>query len=833
MLLNGKRSADVSAKSNRPSRRSALSQAAGALIESLESRDLFASTFTLSGSILTVKGSSSSANSFSAWHDSAKTKLYVASGGTTKTYSKSAVTHLKIIGGNYGDYVNTMGVGMPQSVDTGAGNDTIKTGLGNDTIASGGGNDSINASSGNDSILTGSGNDTIYAGAGNDSINGNDGNDKLYGESGRDSLDGSTGTDTGNGGSETDVGINLESKTSIEGTIGGSTGGSTGSSGGSTGGGSTPGGSTGGTGGGIIGGNVGTDANAPKPTPHITVVSSSSLKAGQSVFVHGVSSSLGAGTAITARYEWDFGDPNGEYNKLVGFNAAHVYTKPGTYTVKLRIINELRGAAETSVTINVADDGRRQIFVSNDGSDSNDGSSASKAVQSWARASALVKNVSNAEILFNRGDRFDVKSVMIIGGENVRVGSYGSGDKPVLRYAGSRNQGQFIRIDYHSRNTQIDGLTFDSIWNGVEFDHNGMPFALKVDGDYNTVTNCTFLSVAFALQTNERPAGVLVQDCDAPSAYALRDYFVWGQGSDFVLLGNNVANVINEHAVRIFGVDRLLIAYGSYANPRNYSFEPDKNALNLQEANFVSVYGVTVKSNWQVGPLGDGDGLPWKNARLNNVVIENSRTIGVRLRVVHGAQNIMIRNNILQNDGDSIINVDAYNSSYGRGVSNLNIINNTGINNSTKGRFLYVGGQASNISLVNNLYKADNLLVGEYTASGVYINAGGFSSFRTISNNVWPSPEVSWWIKLNAQGGTGIHIVGPNVIANYYNMDEWNNSSSVGTDYQQDTSLDSRYTPGSSTLAAVSGAKYAGVFTDYYGNARPLNATWSVGAVEV
>jgi len=226
------------------------------------------------------------------------------------------------------------------------------------------------------------------------------------------------------------------------------------------------------------------------------------------------------------------------------------------------------------------------------------------------------------------------------------------------------------------------------------------------------------------------------------------------------------------------------------------------------------------------------DGLPWKSARLNNVVIENCRTVGVKMRVVHGAQNVMIRNNILQNDGDSIINVDAYNPSYGRGVVNLNIINNTGINNSTKGRFLYVGGEANGITLVNNLYKADSLLVGEFTASGVYINAGGFGSFRTISNNVWPSPSVSPWIKLNAQGGTGIQIVGPNVISNYYNIDEWNNSSNVGTDYQQDTAMSSNYIPSGSSIAASNGAKYAGIFTDFYGNARNLNSQWSIGAVE-
>jgi hypothetical protein len=49
---------------------------------------------------------------------------------------------------------------------------------------------------------------------------------------------------------------------------------------------------------------------------------------------------LASGTPLTARYDWDFGDPGSKYNTLTGFNAAHVYEGPGKYTVKLTVTDE-------------------------------------------------------------------------------------------------------------------------------------------------------------------------------------------------------------------------------------------------------------------------------------------------------------------------------------------------------------------------------------------------------------------------------------------------------------------------------------------------------------
>jgi Ca2+-binding RTX toxin-like protein len=108
----------------------------------------------------------------------------------------------RVFGEDGDDFINTrtsVGLGLPDqgypgiygadtdpnndrdSVEGGAGNDTILTGDDNDEIFGGGGADSIDAGFDDDIVFGGSGNDTVIGGEGNDSIIGGDGDDVLYG----------------------------------------------------------------------------------------------------------------------------------------------------------------------------------------------------------------------------------------------------------------------------------------------------------------------------------------------------------------------------------------------------------------------------------------------------------------------------------------------------------------------------------------------------------------------------------------------------------------------------------------------------------------------------
>ena len=62
-----------------------------------------------------------------------------------------------------------------------------------------------------------------------------------------------------------------------------------------------------------------------------------------------VTADLKAGTPNTGTYAWDFGDAGAKYNALRGFNAAHLYEQPGTYTIKLTLTNSAGDYTATGV----------------------------------------------------------------------------------------------------------------------------------------------------------------------------------------------------------------------------------------------------------------------------------------------------------------------------------------------------------------------------------------------------------------------------------------------------------------------------------------------------
>src|SRR5690242_577247 len=95
---------------------------------------------------------------------------------------------------------------------------------------------------------------------------------------------------------------------------------------------------------------------ATLPIPSISINSAQGMSP-FTVHVHGLPSTLGAGSAITAKFDWNFGDTANDLersnpdtgltynsNRLRGFNAAHVYScvgsTPCVFTLTLTVTNE-------------------------------------------------------------------------------------------------------------------------------------------------------------------------------------------------------------------------------------------------------------------------------------------------------------------------------------------------------------------------------------------------------------------------------------------------------------------------------------------------------------
>ncbi|HTL28569.1 MAG TPA: PKD domain-containing protein, partial [Tepidisphaeraceae bacterium] len=580
------------------------------------------------------------------------------------------------------------------------------------------------------------------------------------------------------------------------------------------------GGSTGGSTGGTI---IPHDSSASSPNAVITSLGTSAF-VGTAVNVQATNSSLGSGTPLTARYEWNFGDSAGKYNTLVGFNAAHVYDKSGTYTITLKIINE-SGKVDTATTnVTIAADTRKTIYVSNDGNDSNNGSSSSP-VKTFARADALMGDNNNYEILFNRGDTFTLTNGMTFGGDNIVMGAYGSGSNPILKYTGVREYGAIIWQRGSSNFATVENITFDSIFTGS--DSSNMPDGTSASGTNFTVRNCQFLNLGAAFNGNVVSHGLLLQDNSAPSVTGIKAYFAWLAGNDLVLLGNKVANSTREHVVRSAGSDRLLIAYNDFTNLNRTSvdqYDTAKGCMTIHKGSYTYIANNTVNVGpLSIGPLAGNTALDDTGARLNYTVVEANK-VNAQTLILHGSQHIMFRNNISTVNGDVAYMVDGWNSQYNRGVVDLKLYNNTGIDNDTEGNFIKVQGDVNGIDLVNNLYVAPNLQPGGNRAAPVYVNDDNLNSFKIITNNVWSVGSILSY----AQGG--INYIWPSWsdARGYQTPTEWNAWSQVGSDIFSKVTL-SGYTP--SSAASSAGTWTPGVFYDYYGKLRPTTGI-AAGAVE-
>jgi hypothetical protein len=509
------------------------------------------------------------------------------------------------------------------------------------------------------------------------------------------------------------------------------------------------------------------------PVPVISVMDST-IAAGNSVFVNALSSKLTSGDWIHSQIQWDFGDPGSKYNTLPGFNASHAYDNPGTYTITLTLVNQDGKSAVTTTHVTVASASRRVIYVNSQGNDANSGTSPNAAVRTFARASQLVSD--NTEILFARGQTFSVIDAMNLGYSNVTVGAYGSGDKPVLRYTGQMKvSAQILSMNSASRQVTVRDLSFDSV--GGPADYTGMADAVMPAGSDITIRDCQFLNLADAIHAYGEPTGLLVQDNTAP--LGIRGYFAWVQGSDQVYLGNSCADSMYQHVLRNGGTDRLLIAYNNFTNNNAAVI---KGTLNLHKGSYFWVSGNTLNGGtFSVGPLGDGDGLSDIGARATNIVVENNR-INSGMQILHGTEHIMIDNNISYGNVD--FRIDGYNSQYQRGVADISIENNTGINSGDHGNFLLVSGPVNGITLTNNLYVAPNLVTGAYGAAPVYVNDSNLNSFKRVQDNIWPAINALTY----AHGGS--NFIGTTMNSGGYQTPaQWDAYSQVGDDLYQSIML--------------------------------------------
>jgi PKD repeat protein len=810
------------------------------VLEVLEGRKLLSSV-TFADGVLTIDGSADqrlSAN-VDLSGDGSRIRVF-ATGNDAQSFAKLQVKSINIVGSPGDDRIRIANrIKIAAHIQGGDGDDKITGGGGDDTIDGGAGNDSIRGRSGNDEITGDAGNDDLAGDGGNDTLDGGDGDDRLTGGRGADELTGNAGRDLFLGGAGNDeiTDLSIEDRggrvippakgpdvgdtpdlpptddSQDDGSDSSDDSGSNDSGDDDSSGGDSSGddsGSDSGSGSDNSGpdsGNPGDNSNqsddpnaplfggtfdpslatGPAPTPFVQFISSQRGVAGHAVHVDGLASHLYNGDAIGAKFEWDFGDAGSEYNRLIGWNAAHVYDKPGTYTLKLTVTDAGGKSATRSETVTITADNRRTIYVDSSASDSNDGSSPAEAVKTLARAVALAGN--DTRILLKRGETFEVSDSLRVTKRNITVDAFGtSKTAPVVKKVKGLGFSLFY-ISPTATGFAAQNLALDSMWglNSVYGKQKVPAEAFTVTADNVTIRNCSFNNITTGVQTASGPKAVLVQDnYFTPN---IRAYCIWAQGTDHVYLGNTMTGSQQEHLIRSdgtqgTGVSRVLIHDNDFSRPSNR-----KGSLEMRTSTWFYISGNRINGGSLRVGLQDVDKhiFPdWAKWKTENGVVENNIVKNVYINVRPGTHHLAIRNNVVQMDNSWGIQLENIEAGYDqvRKTDDVRITNNTVINNATSGSLLRLHGHATNITLTNNLFIAPHLKLDGSDAFGVDVTDHDLSAFKVISQNIWPSLNTtSKQDGLNYIGSEGVSAWG------FKSANEWESLPQVKGDIYRNVAL--------------------------------------------
>jgi SdrD B-like domain/PKD domain/Right handed beta helix region len=540
---------------------------------------------------------------------------------------------------------------------------------------------------------------------------------------------------------------------------------------------------------------------------------------GIAIVVQGNSSSLGSGSPITTNYQWNFGDPSGQYNTLPGYNASHVYNNPGTYTITLTVTNQLHKVSVVSAQVTIAGDSRKLIYVDSvHGSDSNNGSSPSQAIKTTAHADSLLR--SNTEVLFDRGEEFNMTTTFLTPYTNVVVGAYGSGANPIMNWNTSAVGVMFSNSTGSSIGVTFENLTMDTL-NHSTPNSSSLPQAIVTRGTNIDINNVQFLDVDYAINANSAPTGLMITNCSSPLSNGLYAYFLWDQAIDSVVLGNTVVNSIHEHIIRSSGASGILIADNNFTN------NDGKGCIEIHEGSYAWIEGNSVTNgDIRVGPLGLW-GEPVTEI-TQYAVIQGNTVKNVSINVEPGSDDISIRNNIIYRNTGMMIDISSTDS-IGHTSGDIQILNNTAISTGTNGNFVKVENHTYGIILANNLMVAPNLVTGVNGSAPVYDYENNLTSFTYIGGNVWPMPTQIY----NLAAG-GVNFSGTTfATAGYYTPAAWNAASVVRNDIFSDVPVSSSGAPSSNSIAANADTYIDGVFYDFDDKPIAASGAISAGAIQV
>lgn len=386
-----------------------------------------------------------------------------------------------------------------------------------------------------------------------------------------------------------------------------------------------------------------------------------------------------AGAAAKGEFSWKFlnssGTPDGKYGQLPGFNAAHVFDAPGTYTVQLTITNQNGETGTVSRTISIAARPTTTLYINADAADdSGNGTSSTSPVQSITKLQSLLDALptpdSNVQVFFKGGTThtYDVATSLFLG-SNVIVSTYGGTANATLNWTGSASDTHVISTHSALRNVEIDNITLQCTTgaNSTGTLPRGMD---PPSGSWDIgMRNVQFINMDDAINGEGIPDGILVQDSKAPNADNIRSYFSFVEGQNWVFLGDTVENSVTQHDIRANepdnGLQYVLIYGNTMSNVFVNSGDAAKSVLDLQRGNFFWIAdNASYGGHLGAAPL-DGNNAPTSYDTGNQITIQDvvfegnklifdpaiygatARADDCEIQVKAGALHVVLRNNVI------------------------------------------------------------------------------------------------------------------------------------------------------------------------------------------
>ena len=411
-------------------------------------------------------------------------------------------------------------------------------------------------------------------------------------------------------------------------------------------------------------------------------------------------------------FTWNFDtgniDPSGSWEQTKGMVAGHVFEEAGTYTVSCQATAPDGTVDIEALTVTVTSFSGTTYYVSNTGSDANDGLTESTP---WQTANFAFSQLGpNERILFRRGETFTGVNGVINNqsGGAMMIGAYGAGASPILQSTTNLtaismfNSDDIRLVDLHLINT---GTGNES--RGVRCENNSTDILLlnlELEG-----------AAAFAVYPDNADVfGVF--DC------YLHDFGVIGAfvntSTRFSWVGNTMNNLIGtaqpEHGMRVQGGEKHFIAHNSFTH-----LVDTKTAMTIRGNNqqHVMIYDNILDRILQVAPTNHTQVQAIYHVTLEgNYIGHNANYYGSNFDptpngIVIEATRVAVRNNII--DGYSrAVNVRTQNVQVDAG--HVDIYNNTAHWRSVSpvsgtGGIMVLAQDAHDVNVRNNLISAPTL----------------------------------------------------------------------------------------------------------------------------